>query len=122
MSRSKYFAVYVPGGEPRLCEEGFESTRIGDAGAAVQWALRAGASEVQVRSYYADEKPSSGLQWTTEPPTKPGWYWFWHADSDSIEPKYVAGNEQWVRGPMYDRNLWAGPIEAPPLPVKEGGL
>ncbi len=71
-------------------------------------------------------------KWTTEPPTKPGWYWA-RTVGDKTKTLNVV---QVVLGDFYrkagslevltsgwdkpeqlsDFDLWAGPIEAPPLP------
>jgi hypothetical protein len=63
-----------------------------------------------------------GPQWTSTPPTQPGWCWARHRVTLQAEavlsagPGRVlrAGGEGW--GSTSEFDLWAGPIEAPPLP------
>ncbi len=74
------------------------------------------------------ERLHSALKWTTAPPTKPGWYWVRWGErfekAGSVECfwiwqergawRYGEGAEiAFMAEPHFD--LWAGPIEAPPL-------
>jgi hypothetical protein len=79
-----------------------------------------------------------GLTWTKTPPTKPGWYWAKQKRASGpanalpkieAEPVEVVTNpfnaeelEVYITGSdmsadLNDFYLWAGPIEAPPLPT-----
>jgi len=59
------------------------------------------------------------MRWTTEKPTKPGWYWF----EDALTPLRIVHLRQGeddlhVEGALISRVLfwcgkWAGPIEPP---------
>ncbi len=87
--------------------------------------------EVEMFDLEGPERSSRGeVQWTTTPPTKPGWYWVWHqvagiqvahvfvqSDADDL---VVSTGSDGVSLPHAIRKeyftLWAGPIEAPPLP------
>lgn len=65
-----------------------------------------------------------GLVWTTEEPTKPGWYWWQRNDEwERGKPGRVSHYEfdefwQVVRGPIREGMRWAGPI---PEPREPGG-
>lgn len=70
-------------------------------------------------------------KWTTEPPTKPGWYWArpgpkWTDRETQAVQVMSIGSTRLVSAPGCDGftdldyyDLWAGPIEAPPLPEGE---
>ena len=66
---------------------------------------------------------SSPLTWTTDKPTKPGWYWYkaWDTrarvvevvESDLRRRLAVARTEALVDELEEDKYLWAGPLEEP---------
>jgi len=70
------------------------------------------------------------MRWTTERPTKPGWYW-WRANAESFESPHLIDRVGDIHGGdvlycatcdddhMEERDgQWAGPI---PEPEEEGG-
>ena len=71
----------------------------------------------------------NGLSWTTDNPTKPGWYWYPHPDMNMGKPmpawvfdshkvfyvNFLAVHEEPVVERLTDtRGEWAGLIEPPP--------
>jgi hypothetical protein len=70
-------------------------------------------------------------QWTTDPPKVPGWYWARRYNNrgpiERPEVVEVHANMQWADDtegcsrPLEHFDLWAGPIEAPPLPPSAKG-
>lgn len=71
-----------------------------------------------------DHEHGVALDWTTEPPKEPGWYWAF-TDDDDLEVVRVtrleSGGECWEAGCDYpfsfsDYVLWLGPLPMPELP------
>lgn len=60
-----------------------------------------------------------GLEWTTEPPTVPGWYWWrWHKGAEAIplevrEGLIVEYPRRTLRAVADIGGQWAGPIPMP---------
>jgi len=57
------------------------------------------------------------MTWTTDKPTKPGWYWL---AKYTVTPMVVLFDGEWARGPFWDARIekikdgeWAGPLEPP---------
>ena len=57
------------------------------------------------------------MEWTTEKPTKPGWYWAFHKRRDDEPAIYkvrdYCGEMCIGNWALSDGILWAGPIEPP---------
>jgi len=66
-------------------------------------------------------------EWTTSPPTKPGWYWYRSEDEDGQFGPFCACVWQSITGlmaqiledrgdliEMYDGEWWPEPIQEPP--------
>ena len=71
-----------------------------------------------------DERPKGVLRWTTDKPTRPGWYWYREGEGPEIYWVFAAPFNGQVRmyaghkdegGIWIDswRGDWAGPLEPP---------
>ncbi len=97
-----------------LCDDG--------TGRATHWCHGCGAIADGV---LAGERPNrwslpaiTTPQWTTEPPTKPGWYWARQKDKDP-SPVWFDGYEVWTVDQKKSADafdLWCGPIHPPEVP------
>jgi hypothetical protein len=75
-------------------------------------------------------RAKAAQEWTTKPPTEPGWYWVYAAPSYApedavLEPVYVEGDEIFdaefsldgVGLLLNDKTRWLGPLPVPEPPV-----
>ena len=62
----------------------------------------------------------TNMTWTTEKPTKSGWYWWRDEEGHAVVEVYPTETSTavWRRGLLYNLNdvmgEWAGPLDPPP--------
>lgn len=73
------------------------------------------------------------LEYSTELPTRPGYYWCWGICNEpvliSVDPRHdgrMAGVTFWgsrslLTNRSWNNTRWTGPIEPPPIPDQEAG-
>lgn len=82
-----------------------------------------------------ETEPGFAMQWTTTPPTRPGWYWIWHEGFQYIYEVCTLdrniGHRELKAGDLIidgDEGAfaindlgwyWAGPIDVPAPPITE---